>query len=301
MNITVIGETNIDIRAIPGRSVSSGGCTPAHIGFHYGGVGRNIAYNLCLLGEQVRLMTVFGGDDFASRLMEDCKSIGIDLSLSTQYEHKKSPLFFSINDEKGNMQSAMSDIELNHRMDLSWIEGKMAEINRSDMVVANTLLNAEALAYLIDNCSVPLYLDAVSPANALRLVEALENSKKRAIHALKCNLAEARAITGYNNPVEAVKAMNSKGIEEVFLTLGEKGVVYGARSIALHFSSLPAQVINVIGSGDAFLAGIVFAHAHGFNGKEALPFGLAAAKTSIECEEACNLEIKTLHSFPNKG
>ena len=300
MRITVIGETNIDIRALPVRPERPGGCTPAHIGFHYGGVGRNIACNLCLLGEQVRLMTVFGDDFFASRLMEDCRSIGLDLSLSTQFKDATSPIFFSINDEQGNVQSALSDIELNHRMDLEWVNGKMDEINRSDLVVANTLLSVEALACLIDRCEVPLYLDAVSPANALRITEALASSKKKAFHALKCNLSEASTITGKNDSFEATKELNSKGIDEVFVTLGANGVVYGSKTDVVHFPSLPTNVVNVIGSGDAFLAGVIFAHAQGHKGKDSIPFGLAVAKVSIECEEACNTKIKNLRSFPEE-
>ena len=60
MNITVIGEANIDITVRPDRKdavVSQMTCVPSHIAFHHGGVARNIAHNLCLLGHEVKLMT----------------------------------------------------------------------------------------------------------------------------------------------------------------------------------------------------------------------------------------------------
>ena len=121
MRITVIGETNIDISVRQHGTGSHGGCTPADIRFHHGGVARNVAHNLCLLGHEVRLMTVMGGDDFAKRLAEECTAIGMDLALSSKFEMEKSPVFLSFNNEQGDIQSAVSDIGLNERLDLTVI------------------------------------------------------------------------------------------------------------------------------------------------------------------------------------
>ena len=89
MKITVIGESNIDINVVSQSKPRQGSCAPGCIAFHHGGVARNIAHNLCLLGHEVRLMTVFGGDELATRMIEDCKHIGMDLSLSKQFKDAK--------------------------------------------------------------------------------------------------------------------------------------------------------------------------------------------------------------------
>jgi pseudouridine kinase len=296
MSITVIGEANIDIFVQPiGRNTSHEAtriCTPSHISFHHGGVARNIAHNLCLMGHDVRLMTIFGNDDFAARLIDDCKTIGMDLSLSTQFQQAKSPIFLSFNDAEGNMQSAHSDIELNNRMGLDWLKGKMDEINRSEIVVADTLLSAEALAHLIDHVTVPLYIDSVSPKRAMRLAEAMEMSKKRAFFALKCTLSEAQALTNNSVPFEAAKALNANGIKEIYLTLGEQGAIFSSTSETIHFPALPAHVVNATGSGDAFFAGIIHAHSLGKKGKLAVPIGLEAARMTLECVGPVNLGLR---------
>lgn len=292
MKITVIGESNIDICVSPRMdTTTSQGCTPSHITFHHGGVARNIAHNLCLLEHDVKLMTVFGGDDFATKLIANCKAIGMDLSLSTQIKGMKSPIFLSINDKIGEMQSAFSDIETSNRMDLDWVKGRIGEINHSDLVVANTLLTAEALAYLIDYCNVPLYIDAVSPKKALNIVEALKTSQKKEFSALKCNLSEARAMTKESMPCEAAKALNAIGTKEVYLTLGEKGVVFSSADETKHFPALPTQVVNVTGSGDAFLAGVVHANAKERFGNAAVALGLLMAKANCEVEGTVNEEF----------
>lgn len=292
MKITVIGESNIDISVVPHAEPSAKGCTPGAIAFHHGGVARNIAHNLCLLKQEVRLMTVFGGDDFAQGLIESCTKLGMDVSLSERFEEEKSPIFLSFNDKQGNMQSAVSDIGLNRHLDLDFVKTKMDEINRSEMVVADTLLSSEAIAYLIDHVQVPLFIDAVSPRRSLRIAEALELSKKKTFYALKCNQSEAQALSGTDDVIEAAKVLNTMGIQEVFITLGADGVVYSSSKLTQSYPALPAEVVNATGSGDAFLAGVVFAHTQGITGEAAVPYGLKAAKASLEVEEMVNPDLQ---------
>lgn len=292
MKITVIGESNIDIAVVPQSEPMKNGCTPSQIRFHHGGVARNIAHNLCLLGHEVNLMTVFGGDDFAKSLIEDCKSIGMNLSLSSQYKDERSPIFLSFNDESGNMKSAASDIALNDRLDLDWLTSKMDLVNQSDLVVTDTLLSADALSYLMDHCEAPVYIDTVSPGKAKRISEVLKKSKHASVFALKCNLAEAVALTGKNDAIEAIKGLNSKGINHVYLTLGSDGAIHCSENVVTAYPALPEKIVNVTGSGDAFFAGIIHANTVGVYGKEAVVFGLKAAQHNIKSEAPVNPTLR---------
>ena len=292
MKITVIGESNIDIAVKPHAEANAKGCVPGNIAFHHGGVARNIAYNLCLLGHEVKLVSVFGNDDFANRMISDCEQIGMDLSLSDQFEDAKSPIFLSFNDDKGNMISAVSDVSLNDRMDLGWLKDKMVVINTSDIVVADTLLSTEALSYLIDHCEAPLYIDTVSPGKALRFAEAMRIVKKQIVFALKCNMAEAEQITGESTAVEASKILNDNGVNNVYLTIGSKGVVYCSEGVATTYPALPTAIVNVTGSGDAFFAGVIHANAIGHFGKDAVAFGLKAAQHNIKNEAPVNPTLR---------
>lgn len=292
MNITVIGESNIDIAVKPHGATRQGGCTPADIAFHHGGVARNIAHNLKLLGHEVQLATVFGDDRLGQSMMEECEQLGIDLSLSTQYENAKSPLFLSINDEIGNMQSAMSDIELNSYLNLDWLMARIDAINRSDMVVADTLLSTDALAFLLGHCLVPLYIDAVSPNRAMMISEAMRKSWKKSFYALKSNLAEAQALTGLAQPEEAAKSLVTRGIKEVYLTMGEDGVAFCSQKEYRRFPAIEAEAVNVTGSGDAFFAGIIHAHAIGISGMASVGYGLKAACHNVKSEAPVNPTLR---------
>jgi pseudouridine kinase len=276
----------------------SGGCTPADIAFHHGGVARNIAQNLVLLGHEVKLASVFGDDSFAQGMRDACEWSGIDLSLSSQYENAASPLFLSFNDDLGNMQSALSDIKLNRCLDLDWIRDRIDAINRSDLVVADTLLSAEALSFLIDHCLVPLYIDTVSPNRALLFSEALRNSWKKSVFALKCNLVEAQALTGARDAEDAAKQLVSKGIKEVYLTMGEEGVCFCSKKGFRHFPAIETEAVNVTGSGDAFFAGVIHAHAVGIQGETSVEYGLKAACHNVKSEAPVNPTLR-LEIFAN--
>ena len=291
MGITVIGESNIDIAVWRHGQERLGGCTPADIRFHHGGVARNIAHNLCLLGHEVCLASVFGDDDFAVQMMDECHTLGIDLSLSSQFEDAQSPIFLAFNDEMGNMLSAISDIGLNNYMDLEWVRDRIDAINRADLVVADTLLSAEALAFLINHCLVPFFIDTVSPNRALRLAEAMEKSWKKSFFALKCNLAEAKALTGASEAESAAKLLVDKGIKEVYLTLGEEGVCFCSKKVFRHEPAIETEAVNVTGSGDAFFAGVIHAHAIG-QSEKSIDYGLKTACHNVKCEAPVN---PTLH------
>lgn len=284
MNITVIGETNIDIRVKAQTRLIEGGCTPSFISFHFGGVARNIASDLCRMNHNVQLMTLFGDDDNATRLKHDCESRGIDLSLSDTRSGFHSPYFLSHIDAIGNVNSAFSDMDINKLMDKEWIENKMYGINGADVVVADTLLDIDALTFLIDHCEAPVFIDTVSPNKAVRLTDALK-AADRGIFAVKCNEKEAFAMTHLSDGKASALALHSLGIAHVYVTLGADGVIYSDGTKFVHTPALPTEVINVMGSGDAFLAGIVDAFSHGKKGEAALPYGLAASKTVIELRE----------------
>ena len=292
MKITVIGESNIDIAVKPYAEAKAKGCVPGSIAFHHGGVARNIAHNLCLLGHEVKLVSVFGNDDFAKSMISDCKQIGMDLSLSDQFEDAKSPIFLSFNDDTSNMISAVSDVSLNDRMDWGWLKDKMDVINTSDIVVADTLLSTEALTYLLDHCIAPLYIDTVSPGKAMRFAEAMRIAKKHSIFALKCNMAEAEQITGEDIAIEASKKLNDNGVSNVYLTLGSSGIVCCSEGVINTYPALPTAIVNVTGSGDAFFAGVIHAHAIEYFGKDAVLFGLKAAQHNIKSEAPVNPTLR---------
>ncbi len=64
LKICVIGGANVDITASSEEAFRIGDSNPGRVEVSWGGVGRNIAHNLALLGDEVQLLTIFGGGLF---------------------------------------------------------------------------------------------------------------------------------------------------------------------------------------------------------------------------------------------
>ena len=56
----MVGGVNMDIGAVSDAPLVARDSNPGRVTTSLGGVGRNIAHNLCLLGEQVSMVTVLG-------------------------------------------------------------------------------------------------------------------------------------------------------------------------------------------------------------------------------------------------
>ena len=64
----VVGGVNLDIGGQSDGPLVPGDSNPGRVRISLGGVGRNIAHNMALLGLDVRFLTAFGDDLYAQRM-----------------------------------------------------------------------------------------------------------------------------------------------------------------------------------------------------------------------------------------
>ena len=281
MKICVIGGANVDITAASYSKFVPGDSNPGTIRLSFGGVARNIAHNLVLLGDEVRLLTVFGSGDFGRMTREDCERIGMDLSLSMTALSDAHSCFVSINAPDGEMLGGVADMSATEGLTPSVLAERMPALNASDAVVADCNLSIESLVYLIGHCTAPLYIDAVSGAKAVRLRDALLLSGGRQIHALKCNHLEEELLG------------EVAGVRRRYVTRGSQGVRVLEGGCTADFPALPATVVNTTGGGDALLAGIVHCGPES-PVAEAVRVGLLCARAAVECPDAVNENVANL-------
>ena len=72
--VVVIGAVNMDIFGRPDRAPRMHDSNPGTVSFSPGGVGRNIAHNLCLLGLNVKLVAAIGDDVYGTAFMKAAQS-----------------------------------------------------------------------------------------------------------------------------------------------------------------------------------------------------------------------------------
>lgn len=284
----VVGGVNIDIG---GRSFSPlvpKDSNPGKVRMSLGGVGRNIAHNLSLLGTDVRFLTAFGDDVYAQRIAASCGELGIDISHALQVPGGATPTYLFLNDCDGDMALAMSDMEICARITPAYLAANLPMLNNAQVVVMDTNIPAESLRYLADHCTAPIFADPVSTAKAEKLRPILGK-----LHTLKPNRIEAELLSGVEitddkSLEKAAQTLLDTGLHRVFISLGTEGVLAADRHQMLRQPCFPAEMKNATGAGDAFMAALAWAYLEGTDLQETAKAAAAAAAIAVESGETIN-------------
>ncbi len=286
--IAVAGGANIDIGGRSDAPLVAGDSNPGRIRSCLGGVGRNIAHNLALLGARVTLITALGADDGAKRVEASCAALGIDLTHSLIVPDGATSTYLFLADSNGDMALAMNDMAVFERLTPEFWETRLPVLNAAALVVLDANLPEESIRYLAEHCSAPLFADSVSAAKAGRLRSVLGK-----LHTLKPNRMEAELLSGVPITDEtslhrAADALLSTGLGRVFISLGADGVLAADHEQKLHLHNLPARMVSTTGCGDAFMAAVARASLDGAGLAAAARQGLAAAAVAMESADAIN-------------
>lgn len=292
--ISVIGGANVDLSATLQDAFIAADSNPGHVEIGYGGVARNIAHNLSLLGARTQLLTVFGGDLFGGLLQDYCKQQGIDIHLSDKQNALRSGIYLCINNHGGEMIAAVADTDIIREITPEWLAKRIGEINLSDFIVADTNISEDAIRYLMENSTAPVLIDGVSTTKAHRVTNALKRCKLPFLHSLKLNLKEALAVTATATYAEAAQQLLNLGVAHVYITLGSEGVYCRNAAEEWLYPALPGEVVNTTGAGDAFLAGVVYALAKGLPFPQTAQYGLMAARATLMSPKAVNPDISNI-------
>mgnify|MGYP002625439131 CR=1 FL=1 len=125
--VAVIGALNVDIGGRPLKRPVAKDSNPGKVSVRPGGVGRNIAHNLRLLGLDVKLLSAVGADEHGGLLLQSCAVHGIDTSLCLRAEDENSSTYLYITDEHGEMQLAVADMDVTARLTPAVMAERLAD------------------------------------------------------------------------------------------------------------------------------------------------------------------------------
>ena len=288
----VVGGVNMDIGGTPFGPLVGQDSNPGRVRMSLGGVGRNIAHNMALLGLDVRLVTALGDDMNAQKITTSCIELGIDLAPSLQVPGAATSTYLFLTDEKGDMELAVSDMEIYQHLTPRFLSTKEALLNNARLVVADTNIPAESLAWLAENCKAPLFVDPVSTAKAGKVHPILGRPHTLKPNGIEAELLSGISITGEESLERCARALLDTGLHRVFISLGADGV-YAADHLGgrEHVPCFPARMVNTTGCGDAFMAALAWSWLEGLGLDESARAGLAASAIAMEGEETINPEL----------
>ena len=284
----VIGGVNMDIGGRSYEPLVAADSNPGRVSISLGGVGRNIAHNLSLMGTDVRMLTAFGDDLYGKQVAASFAELGIDASHALKLTDCPTSTYLYLTDPQGEMALAVSDMSICDRITPAYLASNLQLLQNAQLVVTDTNIPVESLQFLADNCTAPIFCDPVSTIKSKKLRPMLHR-----IHTLKPNRLEAELLTGVSirsreDVEKAARALLDLGVHRVFLSLGSEGVCAAMDGQCLILPNLPGTMVNTTGCGDAFMGAIAWAYLEGMDLRSTALAGLAAASIAMESEETIN-------------
>ena len=287
----VVGGVNVDIGGRSYGPLVAADSNPGSVSVSLGGVGRNIAHNMCLMGVDVRMLTAYGDDLNGERVAASCSELGIDLSGALRVAGGTTSTYLYLTDPDGEMALAVSDMSICEKITPAYLAANLSLLQNAQVVVADTNIPAESLVYLAENLTVPFFVDTVSTTKAEKLRPILDR-----IHTLKPNRLEAELLSGVKieQPEDVAKAADKLlqlGIHRVFISLGSDGVYAAMGEERVQLPTIPGNMVNTTGCGDAFMAALVWSYLEGRSLEDTAKAGLAAGSIAMESAETINPQM----------
>ena len=284
----VVGGVNVDIGGKSFAPLVDSDSNPGTVQISLGGVGRNIAHNLSLMGTDVRLLTAYGDDVHGQKVAASCSELGIDLSHARHITGGTTSTYLYLMDETGEMVLAVSDMEICKKITPTYLSAHLGLLQNAQLVICDANIPEESLVYLAENCTAPLFCDPVSTVKAAKLHSILGK-----IHTLKPNRLEAELLSGVKinskeDVAKAADALLETGMHRVFISMGADGMYAATNKERLWLSNFPGQMINTTGCGDAAMAALAWAYLEGMDLKDTALAGLAAGSIAMESSETIN-------------
>lgn len=290
--VAVLGGANLDILGFPNEKLNPGDSSPGVVLQSLGGVGRNIAENLARLKVPVRFLTMLGEDMNGDILLEETKNIGVDVSYVRRIREYPTGIYLAIQNEDGEMVSAISQTSIYDHMDESYPEAVLPVLESASRIVVETNISEKALDFIINRLpDAHIFLDTVSSKKAMRVKDTIGK-----FTTIKPNRVESEILTGI--PITDGASLKDsahwyfkKGVKNVFISLGSEGIFAANEKYMGKVVSKPVHVKNANGAGDSFLAAMVMTSLETEDIREWAKNGAAASIIAILSERTINRDM----------
>ncbi|HTS35045.1 MAG TPA: ribokinase [Candidatus Solibacter sp.] len=253
----------------------------------FGGKGSNQAVGCARLGAQVDFVTKIGKDSFGEMALGLYRSERVNTSYVKQAADAPTGVGFIVVEESTGQNSIVLD------------PGANEMLSASDVKEAETVLASAAVVLTQLEIPVEAAETAMACGRAAGAVTILNPAPVRPLPArimelidiLTPNETEARVLAGYAadvaiEPTQLGQELICRGVNQVVLTLGERGAMLISDSTCRHFPAVEVHAVDTTGAGDAFNAGLATALAHRADLEAAVEFavtigGMAVTKEGV--------------------
>jgi pseudouridine kinase len=279
--VVVVGGCNFDIKA-KGRGANTlGTSNPGRVTTSPGGVARNIAHNLAVLGHDVALISMVADDVFGAAALKATELAGVDISRVGRAAWRTGT-YVAMLDPIGELVTAINDMDAISELTPAVVMRHARVFEEAKLVVADCNLPIETLMVMADWCRQKFIIETVSIPKSEKLSALLSHGH---IHLATPNFDQVEAMVGTRDIEHAFSALHAKGLRNAVIHAGVEGAfVSDGEEISHVEAAFNGPVVDVTGAGDAAVAGLAHGLLQGVSLAEAAAHGQIMAGRVVASE-----------------
>jgi len=251
----------------------------------HGGKGSNMAVCAARLGAATRFLGKVGRDSFGDDFRALLQSEGIMTDTLLVAERTPTAVGFIIFSSRGS-NVIVIDMAANGEFTVADVLANEQAVRTADVSLSplEIPLATVLAAAKVARAAGQRFILNPAPAQDLRSVNLSD------VFALTPNEREARACLGLQpddprSDEDIAAQLLALGVPHVMITRGEKGVLWVSAEGSVVVPALPVTVVDTVGAGDAFNAGLATGLSEGLSTLEAVALGVTAASLSTQHRE----------------
>lgn len=292
--IVVVGAAAVDVKAQSFGDLVRSADVPGHARVMVGGVARNVAKNLALLGATVTMVSVVGYDEFGRIIRNDLSRAGVNIDNLIVDCEQRSATWVGVLNATGDLEVGIFDGVIFDALTPAAIRERAPLFANVDLIAVDATLpraTIDAVMVLAKVNRVPIYLNPASVARAQTLVDGVGDFTVVTANALEAQVLTGQSIRHADDAIRAAQFLVQRGVQRTIITLGVDGIVYADSNLTRYAPALPTLVVDTTGAGDALAAMFLLCHLQGKPLDETLALALRAAAITTSCAESVNENI----------
>lgn len=280
--ITVVGSSNTDLVFQTSKFPQSGETVMGgEFNTFAGGKGANQAVAAARLGGDVYFIARVGNDGFGNEAIRGFLKDNIHTDYVFKDDNFPTGVASIVVNEKGQNSIVVAP-GANNQLSPENIDTALSVIEKSSIVLIQLEISLVTVKYVIEKSFSLGKKVILNPAPAQEIDELLYTK----IFLITPNETETELFTGIKVTDEfsasiAANILLQKGVQNVIITLGEKGSFFKNKEEQFMVAAKKVEVVDTTAAGDIFNGAIAVALAEGKNWKEAIFFANFASAIGV--------------------
>ena len=220
-----------------------------------GGVSRNIAHQLALLGVPVQLISVFGNDSDGDWLKQVCINAGVKSDAAIT-KAGLSGKYTGILNADGSLFSAFLTNAANHLITPRHLEQHKDLLSTASYLLADANINVDTAEWLLafsNETGIPFIIEPVSVPPAKKF----KGVNLNGLHLITPNEDELPVLCSEEAffTQQQVEELLQKGVEKIWLHNGKHGSALYTKEKSITLNACTIEVVDCTGAGDGSLSG----------------------------------------------